>query len=530
MHPIYPVQPRTKIVATIGPACWDEPVLRNLLTSGVSVARFNFSHAEHTQTALKIALVRRIASDANLNVAVLADLQGPRIRVGVLPPGVTLPPGSVVTLDTRAARYRPGVIPVDYAGFASDVQPGDVILLDEGLMSLTVESAEPDLGRIVCRVRVGGLLTSNKGINVPNRPLGVPTITEKDRHDLSFAMEYGADMVALSFVRSGADIVQGRKLVAALTGRYIPIIAKIENTTAVDNFTEILAEADGVMVARGDMGVEMPPEALPGIQKRIIAACNLAAKPVITATQMLDSMIRNPRPTRAEATDVANAVLDGTDGIMLSGETATGKYPVQAVQTMARIALEAEKLFDYEGWADKIAREKGSIRGSTSGSGATSGMPGMSVGRREGNSGLTPTSNQEISEILCQAADRISDRIQARAIITLTRTGTSARLISKYRPRSNLIAVTDNPDTCKALAVCWGARVLKLDRYSGTLSAMAAAEQTAIEQNMIAEGDLLVFIGGLGLPFAGQTNLLKVQIAGAPHETPSDIAADDHHL
>jgi pyruvate kinase len=516
---MHPLQPRTKIVATIGPACWDEPVLRALLTSGVSVARFNFSHAEHKQTARQIALVRRIANEANLNVAILADLQGPRVRVGALPPGVALTPGTAVTLDSRATVYSPGVIPVDYPGLAADVQPGDVILLDEGLMSLKVEGAAPAAGRIVGRVLVGGLLTSNKGINVPNRPLGVPTITEKDRHDLSFAMEHGADLVALSFVRSGADMEEGRKLVAAQTDRYVPIIAKIESATAVDNFAEILAEADGVMVARGDMGVEMPPEVLPAIQKRLIAACNLAAKPVITATQMLDSMIRNPRPTRAEATDVANAILDGTDGIMLSGETATGKYPVEAVQTMARIALEAEKLFDYEGWADKLAGKNDSTGDNTS---------GIAAPRAGNNSGLPLVSNQEIAEILCQAADRISDRLQASAIIALTRTGTSARLISKYRPRSNLLAITDNPDTCKALAVCWGVRVLKLDRYRGTLSTMSAAEQTAIAQGMIAAGDLLVFLGGLGLPFAGQTNLLKVQIAGAPYELNDDnIIVDD---
>ncbi|MGA7733587.1 MAG: pyruvate kinase [Chloroflexia bacterium] len=496
------MQPRTKIVATIGPACWDEPVLRDLLISGVNVARFNFSHAEHTQTARKIALVRRISDEANLNVAILADLQGPRVRVGALPEGMALTPGTAVTLDTRSKEYSPGVIPVDYAGLAADVEPGDVILLDEGLMALKVESVEPEVGTIRCRVVVGGLLTSHKGINVPNRPLGVPTITEKDRQDLSFAIEQGADMVALSFVRSGADIVEGRSLVAALTNRRISIIAKIESATAVGNFGEILAEADGVMVARGDLGVEMPPEVLPAIQKRIVAACNRAAKPVITATQMLDSMIRNPRPTRAEATDVANAVLDGTDGLMLSGETATGRYPVEAVQTMARIALEAEKLFDYEGWADKVAGKANSIDGAYA--------PGA-----EDNPGLALEGNRDVAEILCQAADRISERLQAGAIIALTRTGTSARLISKYRPRSSLIAVTDNADTCKALAICWGVRALKLERYTGTFSAMSAAEQAAIEQGLVAKGDLLVFIGGLGLPFAGQTNLLKVQVAGA---------------
>jgi pyruvate kinase len=516
-----PVQPRTKIVATIGPACWDEPLLRALLTSGVSVARFNFSHAEHATTAHKMDLVRRIANEAHLNVAILADLQGPRVRVGALPAGVALTPGSAVTLDSRAAVYRPGVIPVDYPGLAADVQPGDVILLDEGLMSLTVERAEPEAGRIAGRVLLGGLLTSNKGINVPNRPLGVPTITAKDRRDLAFALEHGADMVALSFVRSGADLEEGRKLVAAQTGRVIPIIAKIESATAVDHFAEILAAADGVMVARGDLGVELPPEVLPGIQKRIIAACNRAAKPVITATQMLDSMIRNPRPTRAEATDVANAVLDGADAIMLSGETATGKYPLEAVQTMARIALEAEKLFDYEGWGDKVAgtHDRSDARDSGAADGAA---PSAGDG-----AGPAPISNQEIAEILCQAADRISERIQAKAILALTRTGTSARLISKYRPRSCLIAVTDNLHTCKTLAVCWGVRVLQLDRYSGTLSAMSAAEQTAIEQGMIAAGDLLVFIGGLGLPFAGQTNLLKAQVAGAPRETRDDINAEE---
>ena len=501
MHPTFLMQPRTKIVATIGPACWEEPVLRELLASGVNVARFNFSHAEHAQTSRKMALVRRISDEADLNVAILADLQGPRVRVGVLPEGVALTHGTEVTLDTRSKEHGQGVIPVDYAGLAEDVEPGDVILLDEGLMALKVESVEREVGTIRCRVIVGGLLASHKGINVPNRPLGVPTITEKDRRDLSFAIEQGADMVALSFVRSGADVVEGRGLVAGLTERRIPIIAKVESATAVGNIAEIVAEADGVMVARGDLGVEMQPEVLPAIQKRIVAACNRAAKPVITATQMLDSMIRNPRPTRAEATDVANAVLDGTDGLMLSGETATGRYPVEAVQTMARIALEAEKLFDYEGWSDKVAGRPIS---------AGAGAPG---GEDDTGSGLE--GNRDVAEILCQAADRISDRLRAGAIIALTRTGTSARLISKYRPRSSLIAVTDNADTCKALAICWGVRALKLERYTGTFSAMSAAEQAAIEQGLVAKGDLVVFIGGLGLPFAGQTNLLKVQVAGA---------------
>ena len=490
--------PRTKIVATIGPACWDEPTLRSLLSSGVSVARFNFSHAEHARTAATFALIRRLADEANLNVAILADLQGPRVRVGELPPsGVALTPGTTLTLDTRNAQYSPGIIPVDYSGLAEDVHPDDIILLDEGLIALKVVDVDPEDGCIVCNVIVGGVLTSHKGINVPNRPLGVPTITAKDRIDLSFALEHGADMVALSFVRSGSDIVEARQLISGMTNRRIPIIAKIEKASAVENFAEILAEADGVMVARGDMGVEMPPEVLPAIQKRIIAAANVAAKPVITATQMLDSMVRNPRPTRAEATDVANAVLDGSDGIMLSGETATGKYPLEAVQTMARIALEAEKLFDYEAWTGHMVGQ---------------------VTRLD----APPDDHPAIAEIICQAADHISDRLNARAVIALTRTGTSARLVSKYRPRSNLIAVTDRHDTCKALAVTWGAHVLLLDHFTDTFATMSAAEQAAIQQGMVEPGDLLVFIGGLGQPLAGHTNLLQVQVAAAPPQHPED--------
>lgn len=508
------MQPRTKIVATIGPASWDEPVLRTLLTSGVSVVRFNFSHAEHGRTAEKFALIRHVTGEENLNVAILADIQGPRVRIGDLPQGgITLTPGTTITLDTQNTRYSPGIIPVDYSGLAADVQPGDMILLDEGLLSLKVVDVEPESGCIVCNVVVGGVLTSNKGINVPNRPLGVPTITEKDKADLSFAIEHGVDMVALSFVRTGGDISEARKLIAAQTDRHVPIIAKIEKASAVDNFAEILGEADGVMVARGDLGVEMPPELLPAIQKRIIAAANLAAKPVITATQMLDSMIRNPRPTRAEATDVANAVLDGSDAVMLSGETATGKYPVESVQTMARIALQAEKLFDYEGWTDHITKLA---------SGTSSGLQAPQT--------ATDANNQQIAEVLCQAADRISDGLDAAAVIALTRTGASARLIAKYRPRSNLIAVTDRPDTCKALAVSWGARVLLLDEFGDTLSTMTSAEDAALRDGLLNKGDLLVFIGGLGQPLAGQTNLLKVQVAGAPHEDTEPGSGNTRHL
>ena len=498
--------PRTKIVATIGPACWDEETLRALLAAGVSVARFNFSHAEHGTAAEKFALLRRLAAEGpGYNLAILADLQGPRVRVGVLPPeGVRLVARAQIILSTTP---QPAAIPVDHPGLPGDVQPGDTLLLDEGLLALQVEATDPAAGAITCRVLVGGVLTSHKGINVPGRPLSVPTITAEDRADLAFALEHGADLVALSFVRSGADIEEARRLIAAQTDRPVPIIAKIEKDAAVDNFAAILAAADGIMVARGDLGVELPPETLPGIQKRLIAATNLAGKPVITATQMLDSMIRNPRPTRAEATDVANAVLDGSDAIMLSGETASGKYPVESVRMMARIALEAERLFDYEGWVGRnpTVQTAGLARG-------PEGTPAAAH---------PATQASTITAVVCQAADRVAEHLGAAAIVTLTRSGNSARLVAKFRPRGTLIAVTDQPATQRALAVTWGVHALVLESFADTMGTLEEAEQLALAQGLIAPGDLLVFTGGLPQPLPGQTTLLKVQVAGG-HPPPTD--------
>jgi pyruvate kinase len=493
------VMPRTKIVATIGPACWEEETLRALLEAGVSTVRFNFSHAEPESTAEKMALVRRLTSERpGANVAILADLQGPRIRVGALPPGgVTLVAGGMVVLSTQA---RPGIIPIDYTGLPGDVFPGDHILLDDGLIALEVVGVDLPSETITCKCLVGGVLTSHKGINVPERSLAVPTITEKDRADMEFALRHGADMIALSFVRSGSDIKEARRLVATTTPRFVPIIAKIEKRAAVECFEEILAAADGVMVARGDMGVEMPAEELPGIQKRMIAAANLAGKPVITATQMLDSMIRNPRPTRAEATDVANAILDGSDAIMLSGETAMGKYPLAAVQTMARIALEAEKLFDYDGWTAHIATLAGK---------ATS----LPVGSRAYWAG--PPDSARVAEVICQSADRVSDMLNAGAVVTITQSGLSARLISKYRPRSSVIAVTNERSTQSALAITWGVRALLMEEgFGDTLTTLLSAERLALNVGMISPGDLLVFTGDLPQPLPGQTTMLKVQVAG----------------
>ncbi len=496
------VLPHTKIVATIGPACWDEPTLRELIAAGVSVVRFNFSHAEPRSTADKIALVRRIAAEqVSANVAILADLQGPRIRIGALPPeGVVLIVGTTVTLSTQPESMA-GAIPVDYRALAADVSSGDTILIDDGLIALKVKNVEATHGEITCHVIVGGLLTSHKGINVPDRPLSVPTLTTKDREDLAFALEQGVDIIALSFVRTGSDVTEARELIAELTTRTVPIIAKIEKRAAVENFGPILEAADGIMVARGDLGVEMPAEVLPAIQKRIIKAANLAGKPVITATQMLDSMIRNPRPTRAEATDVANAVLDGSDAIMLSGETAVGKYPVAAVQTMARIAHEAEKLFDYEGWSERMA--------------PSAGRPLFREDDRdEQTERYGPPDTTTVTDVICRSADRIGDELGASAIITITESGLSARLVAKYRPRSSLIAITDRLTTQRALAVTWGVRALLLEQVGDSLITLAEAEQLALSLGLILPGDLIVFTGGLPQHLPGRTNLLKVQVAG----------------
>jgi pyruvate kinase len=493
------VTPRTKIVATIGPACWDEANLRVLLMSGVSVARINFSHAEHENTARVIALIRRISEEEGLNVAVLADLQGPRIRAGDLPPeGVSLSPGEMVTLVTDGDAAKG--IPIDYAGLPNDVEPGDLILFDDGLIALEVREVDVKRGQIRCEVRVGGVLLAHKGINVPNRPLGVPAVTEKDRADLAFALEQGADLVALSFVRSAADVQEGKRLVRDLTERPVPLIAKIEKRAAVEQFASILGAADGVMVARGDMGVEMPAELLPGIQKRLIREANRAGKPVITATQMLDSMVRNPRPTRAEATDVANAVLDGSDATMLSGETAVGKYPVESVRTMARIALEAERLFDYEAWPAHVAGGSGDLPVSPA-------LEGQATAERV-------ASMRGVTEAICRAAGRIGDDLHAKAIITLTQSGTSARLVAKYRPRGILLAATDRLSTQRALAVTWGVRPLLIGTFSDSLQTLAEAEAAALRDGHVLPGDLLILTGDLPRPLPGQTTMLKVQIAG----------------
>jgi pyruvate kinase len=479
---------RTKIVATVGPACWDEAVMRRLIKEGVNVFRLNFSHAKRDQTSGIIDQIRRLAAEGNHNIAILQDLQGPRIRTGEVddPSGsVMLVAGEETVLTTRPIKSTsPAEIAIDYEDLPLDVKPGDTILINDGLLELKVISS--DSADVRCVIITGGPLSSHKGINLPGVTLRVPTITEKDKLDLKFGVEKGVDYVALSFVRRGEDLFDLKKLIREYAGENatdtsLPlVISKVEKHEAITNFDEILAASDGVMVARGDLGVEMPTEQIPVLQKMIIYKCNKVGKPVITATQMLDSMIRNPHPTRAEATDVANAIIDGTDAIMLSGESASGLYPVEAVRVMSRIATTTEESLLFKGTPRDILGE--------------------------GVTGITDA----ISQAVCS----IGREIGADAIITTTTSGFTARMVSRCRPRLPIFAVTHEERTVRRLALVWGIRSYLCPRYESTDEMLAMAENAVVEQGLLREGDRIVITAGIPVGHAGQSNLLKVHIVG----------------
>jgi pyruvate kinase len=476
---------RTKIVATVGPASWDEPILRTLIKEGVDVIRINFSHAKHDKAAEIISLVRRLSSEIEHNVAVLQDLQGPRIRVGNVEGVLVLEAGKEVILAIEEfTATSPDRIPVDYAGLPLDVTVGNRILLDEGLLELSVLSTTAE--EVRCVVITGGKLTSNKGINVPNVTLRVPTLTAKDKEDLRFGLAHGVDFVAVSFVRSAQDISEIRHLMAEYTGEdnalNLPyVLAKIEKHEAITYFDEILQAVDGIMVARGDLGVEMPTEQIPVLQKMIIKKCRVAGKPVITATQMLDSMIRNPRPTRAEVTDVANAILDGTDATMLSGESANGLYPIEAVATMSRIAYttETEVLFQ---------------------------SPELHY--------HSPEFADSITDAICQAVSDISRELGAKAILALTTSGFTARMVARNRPRTPLYVATTHERTARRMALVWGAQAFLSDHYDSIKDLLEWAEQIIVAQGIGKEGDKIVITGGVPTGRIGQTNLLTVRVIG----------------
>lgn len=462
---------RTKIVCTLGPASTEANVIAALVRAGMNVARINFSHGDHETHARAIATVRRIAQEEGRLVAVMADLQGPKLRVGALPDdGIVLIQGEEWLLSAQP--FAPGHIPVPHPEVLADLQPGQRILLDDGRLELRVEAAQGE--GIRCRVVTGGRLTSRKGLNLPGAFLKISSLTPKDRQDARFAAQQGVDFVALSFVRTAADVEELRSLLAEW-GADIPIVAKIEKSEALQAFDEILGAADAVMVARGDLGVETPAEEVPFHQKRIIRACNRAGKPVITATQMLQSMIDWPTPTRAEASDVANAILDGTDAVMLSGETAVGSYPVEAVRTMASICANAEAH-----------------------------LPPAQYLRDEGAPACT------VTEAISQATVEIAFEVGARAILTATMSGATARMVARHRPAVPIVAATPEPRTLQRLALVWGVQPLRVSHFANTDEMVALMVEAARSAGFVQPGDRVVLTAGIPFGGEGMTNMLKV--------------------
>ncbi|MEK6699204.1 MAG: pyruvate kinase [Nitrospirota bacterium] len=464
---------RTKIIATIGPSSSSSTVIAKLIRAGMDAARLNFSHGERQDHINRIRLIRREAAKAGKQIAIIQDLQGPKLRVGVMQnDGVTLKRGDAIAVTTQKAVGTSRKISITYSRLAKDLGPGGRILLDDGRLELKVLRRAGN--GLVCTVTRGGVLRSRKGVNLPGARLVIPSLTQKDKEDIIFGMEHGVDYVALSFVRTADDIRHARRFLHALGGD-APIIAKIEKPEAIENLDAIISAADGVMVARGDLGVEMSPEQVPLLQKKIIHACNRAEKPVITATQMLESMIENPQPTRAEASDVANAILDGTDCVMLSGETAMGKYPVQAVAVMARIAEQAE----------------------------------TSIVPRPADPHIA-----DIGESVAHAACRAAEEQRAAAIVTFTQSGTTALLVSKHRPAADIIAPTPFERVARKMSLYWGVTPIILKTRQTTDDMIASVEREMLGQKLAKAHDLIVITAGVPVGVAGSTNTMKIHRVG----------------
>lgn len=471
---------KTKMVFTIGPASDSEEVLSELIKAGMSAARHNFSHGSHEEHKARMETVRKLSKKFNKQIAIILDTKGPEIRTGNFEKNpIELKEGNKFTIycgeDVLGDETK---CSITYEKLHEDVKPGNSILIDDGLVGLEVEEVEGN--KIHCVVKNSGLVSNHKGVNVPGVDVALPSLTEKDKEDLIFGCEMGVDLIAASFIRKASDVLSMRKVLEENGGKDIQIFSKIENRQGVENIDEIIKFSDGIMVARGDMGVEIPMEEVPLIQKMIIHKCNKAGKAVITATQMLDSMIRNPRPTRAEASDVANAIFDGTDAVMLSGETAGGKYPIEAANAMARIAQAAETQIDY----DRVLKKK-----------------------REAH--VLNVSNA-ISIATCTTARELN----ASAIITATQTGYSARTVSKYRPACPVIAVTPHADVARKLALNWGVFPILAEQVNSTDELIEKSVDISLTSGYVKKGDLVVIAAGIPVSYAGTTNMLKVHVVG----------------
>ena len=467
---------RTKIVATIGPASSSPEVLRQMVLAGMHVARLNFSHGSYDDHARTVAVLRAVQNELDTPITLLQDLQGPKIRVGQLPGGeFELVEGETVRLVPEAEfDGQAGTLPIDYPLLAQDARAGEQVLLDDGLFELKVTQVGETA--VLCQVVEGGLLKSRKGVNFPGLILRLPSVTEKDERDLEFGLSQGIDWVSLSFVRRAEDIIVLKDLLARKGHADVPVIAKIEKPQAIDNLEQIIAVSDGVMVARGDLGVEMSPERVPMLQKRIIRLCNLRGIPAITATQMLDSMIRNPRPTRAEASDVANAIIDGTDAIMLSGESAVGEYPVKAVRMLAKIAEDVEREVHFPD--------------------------------------LPPPDNDE-THALSEALLAIDKILPLRLIVTFTSSGYTALLASKERPSVPVVALTPNVKVYHRLNLIWGVIPVLIGEQVETFEDLAAQADNMLRKRGLARaGDKVLIMAGIPTRHPKGTNFLKIHAVG----------------
>ncbi len=464
---------RTKIIATIGPTSSSPSIIAKLIRAGMDAARLNFSHGDRKDHRRRIRLIRTEAAKCGKPIAIIQDLQGPKLRVGEMKDGaVKLRRSAEIIVTTRKITGTGDIISVSYPRLTRDLEREDRVLLDDGRLELKV--VDKVQNGLRCKVICGGLLRSHKGVNLPGAHLSLPSLSAKDKEDLAFGAEQGVDYIALSFVRSAEDIVNTRRFVRTL-GRQTPIIAKIEKPEAVENLDEIITAADGIMVARGDLGVEVTPEQVPLLQKKIIRACNQAEKPVITATQMLESMIENAQPTRAEASDVANAILDGTDCVMLSGETAMGKYPVQSVEVMTRIAVETET----------------SLRPIP---------PDVQV--------------SSAGESVAHAACRAAEEQKASAIVAFTQSGSTALLVSKHRPAVDIIAATPVERIARLVSLYWGVTPIMVKTRRTTDDMIQSVERAMLHKQIVQARDLIVITAGVPVGVAGSTNMMKIHHVG----------------
>jgi pyruvate kinase len=472
---------KTKIVCTIGPASESVEKLVSLIEAGMNVSRLNFSHGNHEEHGARITSIREAAEKTGKTVGILLDTKGPEIRTNDMENGaIELKTGEEITISMKEVLGTTEKFSITYEGLIEDVHTGAKILLDDGLIGLEVISVDKANKEIKTKILNSGTLKNKKGVNVPGVSVKLPGITEKDTQDILFGIEQGVDFIAASFVRRATDVLEIRQLLEENNGSHIQIIPKIENQEGVDNINEILEVSDGLMVARGDLGVEIPAEEVPLVQKDLIKKCNVLGKPVITATQMLDSMQRNPRPTRAEASDVANAIFDGTDAIMLSGETAAGQYPVEAVQTMHNIASRAEQALDH----------------------------------KELLSARSKDSEHNITDAIGQSVAHTALNLDVHAIITPTESGHTARMISKYRPKAPIIASTSNDHVVRRLALVWGVYPQLGQKSETTDEMLDVAVEESVNSGLVSHGDLVVITAGVPVGEAGTTNLMKIHVIG----------------